>query len=119
MNVEHIKKGWGEEVIFANNKNYCGKLLVFDKKGSCGSMHYHMIKDETWYVQKGKFMVSFIDTRTATVNELVLKEGDVWHNPPGFPHCLAAMEDESIVFEVSTEDNSTDNYRVFKGDSQK
>jgi mannose-6-phosphate isomerase-like protein (cupin superfamily) len=118
MNVEHVKKGWGKEVIFANNKDYCGKLLVFDKEGACGSMHYHMIKDETWYVQSGKFKVSFIDTRTATVNVTFLNVGDIWHNPPGFPHCLEAMEDNSVIFEVSTADYATDSYRVFPGDSQ-
>ena len=45
----HIPKGWGHEIVFENNEKYCGKILVF-KEGAEFSMHYHMIKDETWYV---------------------------------------------------------------------
>ena len=44
-----IEKAWGYELIICNNDNYCGKLLVF-KLGARFSMHYHMKKDETWYV---------------------------------------------------------------------
>ena len=44
-----IPKGWGEELILVNNELYCGKLLIF-RKDSKFSMHYHMKKDETWYV---------------------------------------------------------------------
>jgi mannose-6-phosphate isomerase-like protein (cupin superfamily) len=117
--VEDIEKGWGREIIFANNKDYCGKLLVFDKKGAKGSMHYHMIKHETWYVQQGSFIVRYIDTNTAEILESFLKIGSVWNNRQGVPHQLEALEDNSIIFEASTADYSTDSYRVFKGDSQK
>ena len=46
-----VPKGWGEELIIENNEMYCGKLLIF-KKGCRFSMHYHLIKDETWYVAR-------------------------------------------------------------------
>ena len=49
-----VPKGWGYEIVFENNEKYCGKVLVF-KKGAEFSMHYHMIKDETWYVESGEF----------------------------------------------------------------
>jgi len=118
MNVEHAKKGWGKEIIFVNNKDYCGKLLIFDKAGSKGSMHFHMIKHETWYVQQGSFIVRFIDTNNANVLAHLLKEGAVWTNEQGRPHQLEALEDNSIIFEVSTADYKTDSYRVLPGDSQ-
>jgi len=44
-----VPKGWGHELILVNNEKYCGKILFF-KKGCKFSMHYHMIKQETWYV---------------------------------------------------------------------
>ena len=59
----NVPKGWGHEIIFENNELYCGKLLVF-KKGCNFSMHYHLIKDETWYVQEGEFLYRWIDTET-------------------------------------------------------
>lgn len=80
-------------------------------------MHYHMIKDETWYVQEGEFIYRWIDTETAGVNEQHLKEGDSVRQYPGQPHQLEALTD-GIVFEVSTEHFDEDSYRVWKGDSQ-
>ena len=112
-----IEKGWGHEIIFENNDQYCGKLLVF-KKGCKFSMHYHMIKDETWYVKEGRFLYRWIDTKTAEVHEESLREGDSVRQRPGQPHQLEALED-GVIFEVSTTHRDEDSYRVWKGDSQK
>ena len=112
-----IPKGWGEEIIICNHELYCGKILVF-KKGAKFSMHYHMIKDETWYVNKGKFIYRWIDTETAEVIEIVLNVGDTVRQRPGQPHQLECIE-EGEVYEVSTQHFDSDSYRVWKGDSQK
>jgi quercetin dioxygenase-like cupin family protein len=112
----NVPKGWGYEVIFVNNELYCGKLLVF-KKGAKFSMHYHLIKDETWYVDEGEFIYRWIDTKTAEVIEQHLKVGDTVRQLPGQPHQLEALTD-GTVFEVSTQHFDSDSYRVWKGDSQ-
>jgi mannose-6-phosphate isomerase-like protein (cupin superfamily) len=112
-----VPKGWGEEIIIENNEMYCGKILRF-KAGCKFSMHYHMIKDETWYVNSGKFIYRWIDTETADVTEQHLKVGDVVRQRPGQPHQLEALTDGE-VFEVSTHHEDKDSYRVWKGDSQK
>ena len=111
-----IPKGWGEEVIIKNNEMYCGKLLKF-KKGCKFSMHYHLIKDETWYVDKGEFIYRWIDTETAETIEQKLKPGDVVRQRVGQPHQLIALTD-GTVFEVSTQHFDEDSYRVVKGDTQ-
>ena len=111
-----VPKGWGEEIIIENNEMYCGKLLKF-KKGCKFSMHYHLIKDETWYVNEGEFLYRWIDTETADVNELKLKEGDVVRQRVGQPHQLFALTD-GVVFEVSTQHFDEDSYRIIKGDTQ-
>jgi len=112
-----VPKGWGEELIIENNEMYCGKLLIF-KAGCKFSMHYHMIKDETWYVDKGEFIYRWIDTETAEVHEQYLKVGDIVRQRPGQPHQLEAKT-EGTIFEVSTTHSDSDSYRVWKGDSQK
>lgn len=111
-----VKKGWGNELIWATNDKYCGKLMVFNK-GAKFSMHFHAVKDETWYVQSGRFVVITINTTNAEQKETTLEEGDVWHNPPLLPHQLICLEEGSII-EVSTPDSVEDNYRVAPGDSQ-
>ena len=108
-----VPKGWGEELIIENNEMYCGKILIF-KSGCKFSMHYHLEKDETWYVNSGEFIYRWIDTETAEVNEVVLKVGDVVRQLPGQPHQLEALT-EGEIFEVSTHHKDSDSYRVWKG----
>ena len=112
-----VPKGWGNELIIENNEMYCGKLLKF-KKGCKFSMHYHMVKDETWYVETGEFIYRWIDTETAEVKIVRLYPKDIVRQRPGQPHQLEALTD-GIVFEVSTQHEDSDSYRVFKGDTLK
>lgn len=111
-----VSKGWGHELIWCTNDLYCGKFMTFTK-GSKFSMHFHSVKDETWYVQSGKFIVKWIDTKTASTYDKELNVGDTWHNPPLLPHQLICLEEGTII-EVSTADSQEDNYRVQPGDNQ-
>lgn len=113
-----VDKGWGHEIIFATTDQYCGKYLVFERAGAKFSMHYHLAKDESWTVNRGKFLLRYIDTGSATIHEKILNTGDNWHNPPGLPHQLEALEADSVIVEVSTADSVEDNFRIFPGDSQ-
>jgi mannose-6-phosphate isomerase-like protein (cupin superfamily) len=109
-----IPKGWGHELIIHNCPEYCGKILVF-KKGCKFSMHYHILKQETWYVNKGSFLFTFIDTEKAITHSRIIKVGDVVTITRGLPHQLLALMDGEI-FEISTEHFDSDSYRIAKGD---
>ena len=111
-----VEKGWGSEEIWASNDRYCGKFMNFET-GTKFSMHFHRDKEETWYVQSGRFIVRWIDTATAETHEKELQDGSVWHNVPCMPHQLVCIEAGTVI-EVSTPDSVEDNYRVGKGDSQ-
>jgi mannose-6-phosphate isomerase-like protein (cupin superfamily) len=113
---EIVPKGWGYEEIWASTYGYAGKILHFNQ-GAKFSMHFHKIKDETWYVLEGKFRLLIIDTNNADIKEIELNVGDVWRNIPLLPHQLICLEAGKVI-EVSTADTSADNYRVFPGDSQ-
>jgi quercetin dioxygenase-like cupin family protein len=112
--IEIVPKGWGKEIIFVNNDEYCGKLLCFEK-GKKFSMHYHIKKKETWYVSKGSFILIWINTQNGTTYTEYLKKGEVITNDRGEPHQLIALED-SEVFEVSTKHYDDDSFRIWKGD---
>ncbi len=103
----------GYELWIHNDPQYCGKLLVFTQKGNHFSMHYHMIKNETWYVQKGSFQFDWIDTQLAKLQRTILNEGDVVYIEKGKPHQLTALNDDSIILEVSTEHFNSDSYRIY------
>ena len=111
------KKAWGHELWIINNELYCGKLLVF-KAHKQFSMHYHLLKDEAWYISKGEFEYKFIDTETAELRSKIVKEGDCIHLMPGQPHQMLALTEGATIFEVSTQHFDSDSYRVLPGSSQ-
>ena len=110
---KRVEKVWGHELIFHNNDEFCGKLLVFPKSGSCFSMHYHMLKNEAWYVQSGSFEFEWIDTEEGQLYHEMIREGHCVDINRGQPHRLTSMTSDSIIFEVSTQHFDSDSYRIY------
>jgi hypothetical protein len=77
-------------------------------------MHYHIKKQETWYVNKGRFIFSWIDTEKGETKTETMKEGDVVTIYRGMPHQLKAVDDGEI-FEISTQHFDSDSYRIWRG----
>jgi mannose-6-phosphate isomerase-like protein (cupin superfamily) len=113
---EKVPKNWGEEIILHNSDKYCGKLLRFNR-GAKFSMHFHILKEETWYINKGEFQINYINPENADKFSKILTEGMVIEIEKGNPHQLIALTDGEI-FEVSTQHFDDDSYRIEKGDSQ-
>ena len=112
-----VQKGWGEEVWIHNDEEYCGKILRFFKAGNKFSLHYHIIKKESWYVGKGSFEYKLVNTETAEEESLHIKVGDCITIERGMPHQLIALEDGSEIFEVLTQHFDEDSYRIRIGDT--
>jgi quercetin dioxygenase-like cupin family protein len=113
--IEWVPKGWGGEKIICNTDEYCGKVLCFIKGKKC-SYHYHIQKDETFYVQSGKILLKYGDMDNIEESkEIILKKGDKYHIYRGLRHQMIALEDTEL-FEFSTTDFSEDSIRVIKGD---
>lgn len=122
----YVEKGWGSEEWIVNKSQYCGKLLKFNKDKKC-SVHYHKWKDETFYLNKGKVWMKWIDLPNGLSQEDSLKlfdekcvsqllvAGESFYVPVGRVHQVVALED-SEVFEFSTEHFDEDSYRLRKGD---
>lgn len=109
-------KGWGQEEWIINCPDYCMKFLDF-KAGTKGSMHFHVLKHETWYIAYGKLMISTINTENAERSQVILSKGDIVDIPKLNPHQVEALEDSRII-EVSTQHFEDDSYRVLPGCSQ-
>jgi len=108
-------KGWGYEKWIVNKPEYCGKLLFFNKDKKC-SWHYHKLKDETFYLGKGKMILSYGESDNFDkAQKVILSEGDSFHIYPGLRHQMLALED-SELYEFSTQHFEEDSYRVIKGD---
>ena len=121
MNLQQpgqVKKGWGFELVWANNDKYCGKLLVFDRAGAKTSMVLHKEKAKSWFINAGKFKITFIDVATGEVKEAVLDEGKTVDFGALGPHQVEALVAGSIIFEVGTSDYVEDRFRLAPGDTQ-
>ena len=114
-----VDKGWGFEIVFANNDKYCGKLLVFERAGAKTSLVFHKEKTKSWFVNAGKFKVTFIDINTGETKEAILEEGKTADFGPLGPHQVEALVAGSVIFEVGTGDYVEDRFRLAPGDSQK
>ena len=113
--MNFVPKGWGFEKWIVNNEEYCGKLLFFLRDKRC-SWHYHVLKDEVFYVQSGKILVKFSEgDDLEAAQEVVLNPGDNFHVYRGLRHQMIAIEDTEL-FEFSTQHFDEDSYRIQKGD---
>jgi quercetin dioxygenase-like cupin family protein len=100
--IKVVPKEWDEE-RWNVNRDYCGKRLIL-KKGFRCSLRYHTIKDETFYVNKGRVLMECDGERIALV------PGDALLIEPNMKHRLTGLED-SEIFEFSTHHADSDSYR--------
>ncbi len=105
-------KSWGHEVWVANNADYCGKLLVFDRAHSGTSMHFHVQKLEDMLCLKGRVQVDYLDTSDGTEHSFDMSEGESVQIPRSLPHRLTAREDGTVVVEFSTTHYESDSHRI-------
>ena len=121
MNLQQlgkVDKGWGYEIVWANNDKYCGKLLVFERAGAKTSLVFHKEKTKTWFVNAGKFKVKFIDVTTGEIKEAVLEEGKTAEFGQLGPHQIESLVANSVILEVGTTDYIEDRFRLSPGDTQ-
>jgi len=115
LSMNYVKKGWGHEKWIVNKPEYCGKLLYFDAGKRC-SWHYHVLKDEVFYLQSGKMMIYYSDgSDISKAKQKILSPGENFHVYRGLRHQMVALED-SELFEFSTQHFDSDSYRILKGD---
>ena len=109
------EKGWGRELWIVNSELYCSKIMELTKDKKC-SIHYHKIKDETFYILSGKVQMNLYPTGYPGEAKIeMMKPGDTLHIPRELIHQFIGIEDSQIL-EVSTQHFEEDSYRLLKGD---
>ena len=113
--IKFVPKGWGYEKWIVNCELYCGKILFIASGKKC-SWHYHKLKDEVFYIQRGAIELIYSHQDNPEVaNKMVLAEGDKFHVPTGMRHQMYELKDTEL-FEFSTEHFDEDSIRLEKGD---
>jgi len=100
-----VPKVWGEERVLANGP-YCAKLLRIDA-GASGSLHRHLVKDETFILVTGTaYVVVMAQGEAVRVEELTVP-GQCVHVRHGVWHRLGSSGG-GLVAEASTEHRDED-----------
>src|SRR6266702_2818486 len=100
------RRGWGFELWIENLPDYCGKILHVDE-GKRGSLHFHMKKLETMYLQEGHVRLLLIDPEHGNEYAVELFPGDSIQIPRGQPHQIWGVK-QSVLFEFSTKHEEED-----------
>ncbi len=108
-----VSKRWGSEHHFANNKQYCMKLLTIEPGDEklC-SMHFHLDKHETMLVIEGTLKITYIVDKTERY--FLVGTHEAFTIAPGFPHRLTAYGGKTCrLVEASMPDNDQDSIRIY------
>jgi mannose-6-phosphate isomerase-like protein (cupin superfamily) len=97
--MRRIDKPWGYELIWADTKDYVGKILHIES-GKRLSLQYHVKKDETIMVQSGTLRFEFGDN-DLSMKFVNMQPGESFHIYPGLLHRMSGITDVDVV-EVST-----------------
>ena len=115
---ERHPKGWGYEDWIVNNERYCSKILHFNKGKKC-SVHYHLKKDETFYLLRGRLKILLSDSpetyKEGRIETIIMNPQGIVHIWPVRVHRMEALE-ESDLLEISTQHFEEDSYRIERGD---
>ena len=90
-------------IVNDRTNNYCGKFLFLFAGQRC-PLHYHKIKDETFFVVKGRVALE------VNGEHVLLNEGDIYKMAPGWNHTFAAEGGPALVLEVSLPSLPDDNF---------
>ena len=94
--MRKVEKPWGHEIIWAETKDYVGKILVIEA-GHRLSKQYHETKEETLYVLEG-ILLNHLDDEIQK-----FAPGSCIHVNPKQVHRFGATENKYVkVVEVST-----------------
>lgn len=93
---------WGYEILWSNNDEFSGKIIVFEQAGQKTPMFMHKKRKKAWFVNGGKFKLTYIDVKTGKMIESEISEGQTVEMGELSPHTLESLEPNSILFEVGS-----------------
>lgn len=103
---------YGYELLWASDEKYSGKILAFDKAGSCTDMLFHKEKRKSIFVNSGKIKLRWIDTQSGVLNESVLEEGQTAIVIELQPHQFEAVTENASITEVGIAELENDSFIV-------
>ena len=113
--MERHFKNWGYELWIVNNEKYCGKLIWVekDKWSSGGAYHYHIEKEETFFVIDGTLKLDYVKGigSSESFRRIILRKFTAFTIPQRMKHRFTATSQVCQFIEVSTTHKDEDSYR--------
>lgn len=98
-------------IVNDRRNRYCGKFLFLFQNQRC-PRHYHPVKDETFFIVRGKVEME------AGRRIFTMPAGDTYKMAPGVKHTFRAVGGPALILEVSLpslkNDNIFDDRRIGK-----
>ena len=108
--TENVKQtSYGYEATWAKTDSYYSKIVGFNKPNKT-SMHFHKVKNKSWFINDGNFKLNYIDTATGALFESNLKEGQVFNIPALMPASIECLSPSGSFTEVGDIDDDADIY---------
>lgn len=104
---KEVRKLWGAEYWLCNNERYAAKILVLEPGFQC-SLHYHVIKKETFIVLWGLVKLEVYTPK----DTLYLSPGDKYTLEPGRAHRFTAIDGDAQILEISSTHSDDDVVRI-------
>ncbi len=109
-------KRWGEErgeFVQVSYGEEIRHLAFFEiRTGFLRGEHYHLLKEEIFYIVKGVVRGCFVDLDTGEKAEVILMKGQRARVKPRCWHSFCGLEDASVVEYSPQIYDSSDSYRV-------
>lgn len=100
--TKQVIKPWGFELWIADAQDVPYSLkLIYLKKGTKTSLHYHNKKSEHNFVFSGSIKLHYKDTKYSKIKSVILNNGHVIKIKPVAVHRMEALTD-TILIEAST-----------------
>ncbi|HBA53413.1 MAG TPA: hypothetical protein DCZ04_02885 [Syntrophorhabdus aromaticivorans] len=97
-------KRWDEErgeFVQVSSREDIGHVAFFQiREGFSRGGHYHAVKEEAFYIVKGKIRAIFLDMESRAQEEHILTKGQKIRIQPNCAHIFQGLE-ESLVIEYS------------------
>ena len=104
MKERRVEKPWGYEIIWAETKDYAGKILHINPNQKL-SLQYHEEKEETIRVMNGTMGLVLVKNHGSPEEVRLVHQlgpGDSFHIYPAVIHRYTSLGDHVDIIEVST-----------------
>lgn len=99
-------KIWGSTECIFNTNNVSIHRIFVKKDGTC-SKHYHLHKNNMFFIESGKLKISVWQKDYDLIDETILSAGQSTNIKPGLAHQFAALED-TVAYEIYSVDLDND-----------